>query len=84
MDHLLAIGLGLSIRYLVDLVSHHDFKVVGTIVGLWEGVTMLHFINRSPNTFDPYLAYAVRLLLDLFFTESISRFILTIVWSCLG
>ena len=84
MDHLLAIGLGLSVRFVIDFASRNDFKVVGTLVGLWEGMVMLHFVQRSPKSWDPYLAFAIRLILDLFLTESIARFTLTLVWSCLG
>jgi hypothetical protein len=33
MDNLIAIGLGLALRYVVDLVVHHNIKLGGSLVG---------------------------------------------------
>ncbi|TFK44238.1 hypothetical protein BDQ12DRAFT_7346 [Crucibulum laeve] len=84
MDSIFAIGSGLGLRYVVDSVSHHDFKLTGTLVGLWEGVVLLHFVKKMPSSFDPYVAYGVRLFVDLLVTESFARLVLVIVWTGLG
>ncbi|KAF5351678.1 hypothetical protein D9756_007690 [Leucocoprinus leucothites] len=84
MDNLFAIAFGLGLRFVVDNVSNHDFKLTGTLVGLWEGVVTLHFLKKMPNSLDPYIAYAVRLFVDFLVTESIIRLVLVIVWTGLG
>ncbi|KAF8629136.1 hypothetical protein AX17_005722 [Amanita inopinata Kibby_2008] len=84
MDSLFAIGLGLSVRYVIDIVSHHDSKVTGTLVGMWEGVVLSHFLKKMPKSFDPFIAYGVRLFIDFLYSGSIARFILVVVWTGLG
>ena len=84
MDSIVAIGFGLGIRFVIGAVSHHDLKVSGTLVGLWEGVVMQHFLRKMPTSFDPYVAYGVRLFVDFLFTESISRLVLVMVWTGMG
>ncbi|KAF8198086.1 hypothetical protein BJ912DRAFT_57058 [Pholiota molesta] len=49
MDSIFAIGFGLGLRFVVDAVSQHDFKLTGTLVGLWEGIILLHFLRRCPS-----------------------------------
>ncbi|KAF9467381.1 hypothetical protein BDZ94DRAFT_1249217 [Collybia nuda] len=84
MDSILAIGVGLAVRFVIDLVSHHDVKLTGTLVGLWEGVVMQHFLRKMPASFDPYVAYGVRLFVDFLFTESVPRLVLVVVWTGMG
>lgn len=84
MDSLFAIGLGLGIRLLVDVVSHQDFRLGGTLVGLWEGVVLYHFLNKMPHSYDPYVAYGIRLFVDFLFTESLYRMAVVILWTGLG
>jgi len=84
MDSIFAISFGLGLRFLVDAVSDHDFKITGTIVGLWEGVIMLHFTKKMPKSSDPFIAYGVRLFVDFLCTESVTRLVLVLVWTALG
>ena len=84
MDSLFAIGLGLGLRFLVDVVTQHDFRVGGSLVGLWEGAVLYHFIGKMPRSNDPYIAYAVRLFVDFLFTESWYKLALVLLWTGLG
>ena len=62
MDNLVAIGLGLGLRALIDTVTHHNHRVDGSLVGLWEGAVLRHFVSKYPSSLDPYVAYGFRLL----------------------
>jgi hypothetical protein len=84
MDSIFAISFGLGLRFVIDTVSDHDFKVTGTLVGLWEGVIMLHFTKKMPKSSDPFIAYGVRLFVDFLYTESLTRLVLVLVWTALG
>ena len=84
MDSIFAIAAGLGLRFVVDTVSHHDFKLTGTLVGLWEGVILLHFLKKMPKSSDPYIAYVVRLFVDFMVTESVTRLVLVLIWTGLG
>ena len=84
MDSIYAIGAGLGLRFVVDAVTRHDFKITGTLVGLWEGVILLHFMKKMPRSSDPFVAFAVRLFIDFIITESISRFVLVVIWTGMG
>ena len=84
MDSVFAIGFGLGLRFVIDTVSDHDFKVTGTLVGLWEGVIMLHFTKKMPKSSDPFIAYGVRLFVDFLYTESVTRLVIVLVWTALG
>lgn len=84
MDSIFAIGFGLGLRFVVDAVSHHDFKLTGTLVGLWEGIILLHFLKKMPKSTDPYVAYAVRLFVDFLCTESVARLVLVLIWTGMG
>ncbi|KAF9527366.1 hypothetical protein CPB83DRAFT_723810, partial [Crepidotus variabilis] len=84
MDSIFAIGAGLGLRFLVDTASRHSFKITGTLVGLWEGVILLHFLKKAPRSSDPFIAFGVRLFIDFLVTESVGRLVLVIIWTCLG
>ncbi|KAF9482236.1 hypothetical protein BDN70DRAFT_451300 [Pholiota conissans] len=84
MDSIFAIAFGLGLRLVVDAVSHHDFKLTGTIVGLWEGIILLHFLKKMPRSTDPYVAYGVRLFVDFLCTESVARLVLVLIWTGMG
>ncbi|KAG5641940.1 hypothetical protein DXG03_003929, partial [Asterophora parasitica] len=84
LDSILAIAVGLGVRVVVDGVSHQDNRLTGTLVGLWEGVVLQHFIKKMPKSYDPYVAYGIRLFLDFLFTESLSRLVLTLLWTGMG
>ncbi|KAM5540285.1 hypothetical protein V8D89_006104 [Ganoderma adspersum] len=84
MDSLLAIGVGLGLRALIDTVTHHNHRVNGSLVGLWEGAVLRHFITKYPSTFDPYIGYGFRLLADLLWTESWMRLVIVVLWTFMG
>ncbi|KAF8971119.1 hypothetical protein BDZ97DRAFT_1787836 [Flammula alnicola] len=52
------------------IVSHHDFKLTGTL--------------KMPKSSDPYVAYGVRLFVDFICTESVARLVLVLIWTALG
>ncbi|KAG6874494.1 hypothetical protein C0995_010404 [Termitomyces sp. Mi166 len=84
IDHILAIVAGLCLRIVIDVVGYEDHKLTGSLVGLWEGVVAQHFIKKSPRSFDPYVAYAVRIFIDFLFTESLIRLVLTFLFTGMG
>lgn len=84
MDSIFAIGAGTALRFVVDTVARNNIKLTGSIIGLWEGVVLLHFLQKMPYSFDPYVGYAVRLFIDFLVTESITRLLLVVVWTGLG
>ncbi|KAF5386112.1 hypothetical protein D9615_002590 [Tricholomella constricta] len=84
MDSIFAIAIGLGVRVVIDGVSHQDNRITGTLVGLWEGVVMQHFLKKMPKSSDPFVAYGVRLFVDFLFTESLSRLVLTLIWTGMG
>ncbi|TEB37249.1 hypothetical protein FA13DRAFT_1809809 [Coprinellus micaceus] len=84
MDSIYSIVFGLALRSIVGLASRQDWKVSAPIVGLWEGVITLHFMKMMPSSFDPYVSWGVRMLIDYLITESVSRMVLVVIWTCLG
>ncbi|OBZ71007.1 hypothetical protein A0H81_09135 [Grifola frondosa] len=84
MDNIVAIGVGLGLRAIIDLVTHHDLKLGGSLVGLWEGAVLHHFLVKYPSSFDPYVGFGFRLLVDMLFTESVKRMTIVVLWAGLG
>lgn len=84
MDNLVAIGVGLGLRALIDTLTNHNHRLNGSLVGLWEGAILRHFISKYPASIDPYVAYGFRLLIDLLWTTSWMRLFITILWSFMG
>lgn len=84
MDNLLAVGLGLAVRHVVNVVGRADVRMTGTLVGMWEGAVLSHLLRKSRTTLDPLLGYAVRLFVDYSVSENLTRLVLTIVWTGLG
>ncbi|KAJ3817770.1 hypothetical protein EV361DRAFT_775733, partial [Lentinula raphanica] len=98
MDNLFSIFFGLSLRFIVTLVTTPDsslnpdppskyissVKLIGSLVGLWEGIVLLHFTQKYPRSYDPYVAYAVRMFVDLLVTEDMQRMMLVLLWTGLG
>lgn len=83
MDILLSTFLGLSFRLLVNAVSSENARVVGMVIGLWEGVG-LHHLSRSSSLSSAYIAYGLRIALDLILADSFSRIWLIVLWTALG
>ncbi|KAI8992979.1 hypothetical protein BD414DRAFT_482941 [Trametes punicea] len=84
MDNLFAIGVGLGLRALIDTLTNHNHRLNGSLLGLWEGAVLRHFIAKYPASVDPYVAYGFRLLVDLLWTTSWMRLFITILWSFMG
>lgn len=85
MDNIIAIGLGLALRSVIDIVTDSDYRLTGTLVGLWEGFVLSHFLHKNPrNPNDAYLALATRFVIDFLLTNSLVRFALTGAWTLVG
>ncbi|KIJ68132.1 hypothetical protein HYDPIDRAFT_47921, partial [Hydnomerulius pinastri MD-312] len=91
MESVLAIGVGLALRVVVDAATDNDNRVGGgsstiscVLVGLWEGVVLNHFVQKMPRSFDPYIGLGFRVFVDFLFTQSISRMALVALWTVVG
>lgn len=84
MDNLLSIGLGFGMRLVVNNLSPYHPRVQSTILGVWEGVVLHHFIRKMPSSFDPSVAYGVRIFADLVYTKNVVRMALVVLWSAVA
>ncbi|KZT10766.1 uncharacterized protein LAESUDRAFT_755439 [Laetiporus sulphureus 93-53] len=84
MDNVFAIGVGLALRALVDVVTHRNQRINGTLVGLWEGTVLHHFLYKFPGSLDPYVALGFRLLVDMLFTANVTRLTIVLLWTGIG
>ena len=84
MDSIFAISLGFALRLVVVSASHYNDRIGGSLVGLWEGAVLYHFLEKWPTSFDPYVGLGFRLLVDFLFTESIYRLTIVLLWTALG
>ncbi|KAF9646260.1 hypothetical protein BDM02DRAFT_3074974, partial [Thelephora ganbajun] len=85
MESLYSIGLGLGLRFLIDTATkYHGLRVDGILIGLWEGIVLNHFVRQFPSSFDPYIAFALRMLIDVILTRNFSRMTIVILWTGLG
>ncbi|KAF9784409.1 hypothetical protein BJ322DRAFT_985218, partial [Thelephora terrestris] len=85
MESLYSISLGLSLRFLIDTATkYHGLRVDGILIGLWEGIVLNHFARQQPSSFDPYIAFAFRMLFDIILTKNISRMTVVVLWTGLG
>jgi len=85
MESLYSIGLGLGLRFLIDTATkYHGLRVHGILIGLWEGIVLNHFVRQFPSSFDPYIAFAFRMLIDFILTKNFSRMTVVILWTGLG
>ncbi|KAG1751348.1 uncharacterized protein EDB91DRAFT_1005951, partial [Suillus paluster] len=85
MENVIAIGAGLALRAVIDILTDDDQRLTGTLVGLWEGIVLSHFLHKNPrNSNDAYLALATRFLIDFMLTNSVVRFALTGAWTLVG
>ena len=69
MESIATVVFGLGLRAVVGRASKDDFKIAAPLVGVWEGVVTLHFLRKRPSSFDPYVAYAVRMFIDFLVTD---------------
>ncbi|KAF9010672.1 hypothetical protein BDQ17DRAFT_1346662 [Cyathus striatus] len=84
MDNILAVAVGLTLRFTLDLVTKQNFRLSCSLIGLWEGVVSLHFINKMPYSYDPYIAFSIRLFVDYWLTESFYRLVIVLIWFAVG
>ncbi|KAH9994034.1 hypothetical protein BJV77DRAFT_996569 [Russula vinacea] len=84
MDSVFAISLGFALRLVVVAASHYNDRVGGSLVGLWEGAVLYHFLEKWPMSFDPYVGLGFRLLVDFLFTESLYRLTIVLLWTGCG
>jgi hypothetical protein len=84
MDSIFAISLGFALRLIVVSASHYNDRIGGSLVGLWEGAVLYHFLEKWPMSVDPYVGLGFRLLVDFLFTESIYRLAIVLLWTGLG
>ena len=84
MDSIFAITLGVALRLVVDATSHNNNRIGGSLVGLWEGAVLYHFLEKWPSSVDPYVGLGFRLFVDFLLTESIHRLAIVLLWTGLG
>ena len=85
MESLYSIGLGLGLRFLIDTATkYHGLRFDGILIGLWEGIVLNHFVRQFPSTFDPYIAFVFRMLIDIILTRNFSRMTIVVLWTGLG
>jgi len=84
MDNLYAIGVGLVLRATIDKITHQNHRVNGSLVGLWEGAVLHHFLAKTPYSLDPYIAFGFRLFVDLLLTANLTRLVIVIIWTGMG
>ncbi|KAK7461990.1 hypothetical protein VKT23_008421 [Stygiomarasmius scandens] len=76
----------LFISFLIGLALHsfaHSSNLGLVLLGAWEGICLHHLTSTSPSSYDPYLAYALRLCFDIFLTRNPSRVFFIFIWSLL-
>ncbi|KAG7094276.1 hypothetical protein E1B28_007880 [Marasmius oreades] len=84
MDSLVAIGFGLGLRFVVNFFGRNSIKISSVIIGLWEGIVTLHFMQKLPHSYDPYIAYGVRMFVDYIWTANVVRLALVLIWTGMG
>jgi hypothetical protein len=83
MDTILSIVTGFGLRLFLGGLEEPLGRTSPALLGLWEGA-VVHHLSSDPQSFDHYLAYGLRIVVDLFFTQSISRMVVVLLWTALG
>ncbi|KAF8222945.1 hypothetical protein L208DRAFT_999759, partial [Tricholoma matsutake] len=84
MDVFIAIVAGLAFRLVLNNLHGPIAPLSPALLGLCEGALVHYLPNRTSNSFlDHYLAYGLRIVVDLFFTENVSRMFLVLLWTAL-
>jgi hypothetical protein len=83
MDVFIAIVAGLAFRLCLTNLDGPLAILTPTLLGLCEGA-LVHYLPNRTSLLDHYLAYGLRIVVDLFFTENISRMILVLLWTALS
>ncbi|KAK0485724.1 hypothetical protein IW261DRAFT_743911 [Armillaria novae-zelandiae] len=85
MDSVFTAIAGLGIRFALRFTSGSQRSRIGPmLLGFWEGVCVHYSANASPNPRVSYLAYLLRIALDLLLSDNIFSVFLTILWTILG
>ncbi|KAF8070701.1 hypothetical protein FPV67DRAFT_1038074 [Lyophyllum atratum] len=86
MDVLLSIVTGLGLRLFLEGLQEPLGRLGPVLLGLWEGAAVHLLSNSSSNasTPDHYLAYALRVAVDLYFTANLQRTFVVLLWTALG
>lgn len=82
MDLSLSILTGLSLRLFLHNQPLGNLSPV--LLGLWEGVVVHQLSSRSLTPVDHYLAYGLRLTVDLFVSANVTRLVMVVLWTALG
>ncbi|KAG6902752.1 hypothetical protein C0995_011900 [Termitomyces sp. Mi166 len=69
MDVLLSIATGLALRLFLNSLDDSLGRLGPVLVGLWEGAVVHHLSTSS--LLDHYLAYALRVAVDFYFTYNL-------------
>ena len=80
MDVVVAIVAGLSSRLFLNNVDDPLRALTPAILGLCEGAIVRYLSNRTSSV-DHYLAYGLRIVVDLLFTQNITRMLLVLLWT---
>ncbi|KAJ7680620.1 hypothetical protein DFH06DRAFT_972807, partial [Mycena polygramma] len=75
---------GLALRVVIDAATFHSVRLGGTLIGLWEGILLLHYKRRCKSADPAYLGYAARVLVDFYFTESLFKLGVVLLWTTMG
>ena len=82
MDIFFTIVTGLGFRVFVDSVSREDFRLAASLVGLWEGFVIHHFLSTKEPSLDHLIACAFRLCIDFVLTRNFMKLLIVVIWTC--
>ncbi|KAF8160663.1 hypothetical protein B0H34DRAFT_672810 [Crassisporium funariophilum] len=87
MDVALSMLTGLGIRFfLTTATGAGPTGLLSTaLVGIWEGVVVHQLSGRSSSkNIDHFLAYGLRVAVDLLISKNLPRIVLVLLWTALG
>ncbi|PPQ98212.1 hypothetical protein CVT26_003463 [Gymnopilus dilepis] len=87
MDVILSIVAGLGLRLFLVLITgaNASNKLIIAVLGVWEGVVLHQLSGRSPSSnLDHFLAYGLRITVDLLVSKDLQRIVMLVLWSILG
>ncbi|KAF9263412.1 hypothetical protein L218DRAFT_348618 [Marasmius fiardii PR-910] len=86
MDILVSTTSSLVLRYVLSNFLQPTYRpsmIIPVFLGLWEGTWLHMLLSSMPTSYDPYLAYLLRPILDFLISGSISYVFIVVVWSML-
>ncbi|KAG6831575.1 hypothetical protein H0H87_004794 [Tephrocybe sp. NHM501043] len=83
MDVLFSIVTGLVLRLLLDGLDDSLGRLGPVLLGLWEGAAM-HHLSAGSSILDHYLAYTLRIAVDLYFTSNARRTLIVLLFTMLS